>query len=213
MNEKTNDNFNRIYGPILKYGKKTFQLYILFNTYNTYTAYHINPKTYNQLKNKNYINICFDFKKSQFCNTFLDISDTKNDSCCSVNYFNGIYTQFKDILYYEYKESIVLDKVLISNSFVENKIDLNILRLHKFSNDFLYCICNRQYINNDRKKRYVKSSSFCIYTKECNNYLNQLYKKYKTTGTKFENTEDAIESLFSKNSDLTPQQIQNGFQL
>lgn len=213
MNDKTNENFNRIYGPILKYRNKIFQLYILFNNYNTYTAYHVNPKTYYSLKNKNNIHICFDFKKSQFCNTFLDISDTKNDACCCINNFNGIYTQFKDILYYENKETIILDKVLLSNRFVENKIDINILRLHKFPTDFLYCICNRQYINNDRKKRYVKSSSFCIYTKECNNYLNQLYKKYKTTGTKFENTEDAIESLFSKNSDLTPQQIQNGFQL
>jgi hypothetical protein len=213
MNEKTNDNFNRIYGPIVKYKNKLLQLYVLFNDYNTYTAYHIDPKIYYSLKNRNNIDICFDFKKSQFCNTFLDISTIKNDSSCCVNQFNGIYTQFKDILYYEDKETIILDKILISNKFIDNKIDINILRLHKFPTDFLYCICNRQYINDNRKKRYVKTSSFCIYSKECDNYLQQLFKKYKTTGTKFENTEDAIESLFSKNSDLTPQQLQNGFQL
>ena len=214
MNDRKNENFNRIYGPVLKYGKKNLQLYILFNNYNIFTAYHINPKTYNFLKNKNIIKVCFDFKKSRFCNTFLDYSNTKSDSCTCINSFNGIFTQFKDILHYEYKESIVMDKVLLSNTFIENKIDINILRLYKFPLDFLYCICNRQYINNDRKKRIVRSSSFCIYSHDCASYLQQLYKKYKTTGTKFENTEDAIESLFDeKNSDLTPQQIQNGFQL
>ena len=116
MNDKPNENFNRIYGPVLKYGKKNLQLYILFNNYNTFTAYHINPKTYNFLKNKNIVKVCFDFKKSQFCNTFLDISDVKNDSCTCINTFNGIYTQFKDILHYENKETIVLDKVLLSKS-------------------------------------------------------------------------------------------------
>ena len=52
-----------------------------------------------------------------------------------------------------------------------------------------------------------------MYSRDCYKYLNNLYKKYKTTGLKIESAEDAMSSLFNSDSNLTPQQKQNGFTL
>ena len=212
MNVDNKNNFNRALNIKLDYYKANLMLSVLFNKHNTYTAYHIDPLMYHKLKQKNYINIFFDCKKSQFCDTFFDMSDYSDDGCNMVNNFNGIYTQYKDIMFYEDKETIILDKILHGTTFIENKIDINIIRLYKFKKDFLCCFVNRQFVN-DKKKKIIRSSCFTIYTKECNNYLQQLYKKYKSNGIKYQTTENAIESLFENDSTLTPQQIQNGFQL
>ena len=211
--EEPNVNFNRTYTLWLKFHKKVFDLNILFNDYNTYTGYYIKPGTHHVLKLENKLNVCFDIKKLLFCNTFLDFNDKRSDSCNIVNGFDGIYTQYKDILYYDMKETVSMGKVLIDNSFVENKIDISIIRLYKFPQDSLFCVCNRQFINDKYKRRTVRSSIFSLYTKECNNYLYSLYKKYKTDGGKFEDCTTAMESLFENKSQLTPQQKQNGFSL
>lgn len=39
--DKKENNFNKKYTLFLKYAKIDFELSILFNTHNTYTAYHI----------------------------------------------------------------------------------------------------------------------------------------------------------------------------
>jgi len=206
------NNFNRTLSINLDYRKNDLMLSVLFNKHNTYTAYHIDSSLYHRLKHKNYINIFFDIKKSQFCDTFFDMTDYSDDGCSIINNFNGIYTQYKDIIYYENKETIILDKVLLGNTFIENKIDINILRLYKFKRDFLGCIVNRQFVT-EKKRKIIRSSYFCMYTKECNNYLQQLYKKYKSDSIKYQSCETAMESLFENDCALTPQQIQNGFQL
>lgn len=212
MSTDSKNNFNRTLSINLDYRKNDLMLSVLFNKHNTYTAYHIDASIYHKLKHKNYINIFFDIKKSQFCDTFFDISDYSDDGSSIVNNFNGIYTQYKDIMYYENKETIILDKILYGSNFIENKIDINIIRLYKFKHDFLCCIVNRQFVT-EKKRRITRSSCFTMFTKECNNYLQQLYKKYKSDGVKYQSCETAIESLFENEGDLTPQQIQNGFQL
>lgn len=215
MKHEENNNFNRSYNLSLKFKKKLFDLNILFNNFNTYTSYFIKKETYHTLKNcGNKLNVCFDIKRSLFCNTFLDFDDKKCDSCNLVNSFNGIYTQFKDLLYYDIKETITLGKILSGSSFIENKLDINVFKLYKFPDDFVFCICNRQFVNDKTKKRFVRSSTFSMYSNDCNNYLFSLYKKYKTDGGKLEDCETAMESLFDNGKpNMTPQQLQNGFQL
>ena len=141
MNSDSKNNFNRTLSLILPYRKKDLKLSVLFNKHNTYTAYHIDQVVYHSLKQRNTLQIFFDIRKSQFCNTFFDCNDLHDEGCNIQNNFNGIFTQYKDIMYYDSKESIVLDKVLYGNSFLENKIDINIIRLYKFQNDFLLCLC------------------------------------------------------------------------
>ena len=211
MNADKSKNFNRSINYLLDFKKKEFNLNILFNKHNTYTAYHIDKSSFNHLKNKNSINVCFDLRKSNFCNTFLDICDMDTDNCNLKSTFNGIFTQHKDILYYDVKETIILDKVIQGDSFIENKLDINILKLYKFPNDFLFCILNRQCVNEKYRKRIVRSSYFSLYSRNVSHYLISLIKKFKSNGPQYQNTKDAMESLFS--NDLTPQQIQNGFQL
>ena len=212
--DKKDTKFTSKYTLCLKYLNKNIDLSILANEFNTYTAYHIDHSIYNTFRSRYNLNIMFDISRSNFCNTFLDIGTYRSDDCDHVNKFNGIFTQYKDIITYKKNQSIVFNKVLKNNKFIENKLDIYILGLTKFSDSFIYCICNRQFIDENRYKSIVRSSSFCIYTRECYTYLNKLYKKYKSCGVKYQDTEDAISSLFGEqNENLTPQQIQNGFTL
>lgn len=211
MSNENNEKFTSKFVFDVNYLSKMVALTVLFNEHNTYMAYHIDHSIYNVFKNRYNLNIMFDITKSSFCNTFLDIDTIKTDGVDNVNKFNSIYTQFKDIIYYDGIKSVVMDKI-VKNGILENKIDIHLLRLYKFKDSFLYCICNRQYIDKKYYKIITRSSAFCIYSKECYKYLQSLYKKYKSCGVKKQTAEDAIESLFtSNNGSLTPQQLQHGF--
>lgn len=212
--DNANNRFQREYILNLKFLKKYINLSILFNKNNLYTSYHVDQQTYCMCKNRYSLNVCFDLKKSRFCQTFLDISDYKSENCDIVNAFNGIFTQYRNLVFYDNQESIHMDKVLMFDSFVENKLDIHVFRLYKFDREFLFCLCSRQYIDNKFKRKIVRSSAFNLMTKDCHSYLDSLYKKYYVEN-KFESCEDAMMSLFDdkkdkQTCDITPQQRQNG---
>lgn len=214
MNDDKYKNDNKFTSKFcfeVNYYHKKIELNVLSNSFNTYVAYHIDHNLYHVYKHKYNLNVNFNLNKSIFCNTFLDLSTNKTDGLDEQNKFCSIYTQYKDIISYDFTYTIMYEKVIKSTSFLENKLDIYGLRLNKFKDNFLYCICNRQFVDKNTFKIIIRSSSFCVYTPDCYNYLQKLYKKYKTTGIKKENTEDAISSIFSDS--LTPQQIQNGFML
>lgn len=213
MSNENKEKFTSRYTFEVNFFNKKIDLSILSNSNNTYIAYHIDHNVYNTYKNKYNLNITFNIQKSMFCNTFLDINSYKNDGLDRQNKFCGIFTQYKDILYYDLNQSIVFNKIVKGSSILENKLDIYVIKLTKFKDSFLYCICNRQFIDKRTYKNIIRSSSFCMYSRDCYKYLNNLYKKYKTTGLKIESAEDAMSSLFNSDSNLTPQQKQNGFTL
>jgi len=174
------NKFNRTYGLFLPFKGDHMAINIFFHRSNTHIGFTSDTKISRLCRENQVITQIFrDLKQSSFASTFLEIRDVRSAGLDIRNQFYNIQEKFKEKVFYITNETIKLHKIPNPNQqkkFLESNLFVYIFSFSDYPDDFLYILAERHHIDTYLNKKLVRTCSFQISTKECQENLNTMVR-------------------------------------
>jgi len=194
--------YNRSYDLYFEFKREHLILNVLFNRNNLYTAFNIDRQIYQEIKSSDSrIDIFFDVHKSLFCDTFMELRDMKSSTIDIKNQFYNILPEYRDLIQIESRESLKLSD---SN---DNTISIYTFRFKLYRTNFLYCLTERQHIDQINNKKVVRTAGFQLASKDSYLYMQSLCEKRNTPMIEPQICSEAFKDIFES---TTQQHIDRG---
>lgn len=189
---------NRSYSMYIPFQSNNITIEIFFSKTNTYLGFVVPSYIIQASKNGELsCHIFRELKQSSFANTFLDIKDIRTPNLDIKNQFSNILPAYKDKIQYTGNETVKVSKVSTSNGPFDSILYIYIFGFPDFPDDFVYCLAERQHIDNVVNKKIVRTSAIQICSKEAHEDLTKMVRFYngKTDAELRHEFDDADESL------------------
>tara|TARA_Y100000310_G_C20687733_1_gene820207 strand:+ start:2295 stop:2918 length:624 start_codon:yes stop_codon:yes gene_type:complete len=171
---------NRSYTLYLPFKNTYIEVTIFFNKTSTYLAFKTDKQISMLCRNNELIsNIYRDLKTSDFANTFLDIRDFSSKNLDIKNQFSNILNPYKEKVQYVCNESIKLSKIKTSNGMFDSLLYIYVFNFIDYSQNFLYFLAERQYIDCIIDRKIVRTCSLQLATPDCLEDITKLVKYYQ----------------------------------
>lgn len=172
--------FNRSYNMRLPFLNGYYNIYIYFNKKSPFVLYNLEPdfSDTNVTKSVN-VNMFKNLSASMFCETFIKLHNFKKSTLDIVNQFHEVKPEFNSDISFICNESINLLKIETDDKVLYDTLTVYGFVFNSYISEFLFIISERQNINQQLGKKFVRTTGLQISTMDASNFLKESNKRLK----------------------------------
>lgn len=157
-----------------------YNIYIYFNKKSPFVLYNLEPdfSDTNVTKSVN-VNMFKNLSASMFCETFIKLHNFKKSTLDIVNQFHEVKPEFNSDISFICNESINLLKIETDDKVLYDTLTVYGFVFNSYISEFLFIISERQNINQQLGKKFVRTTGLQISTMDASNFLKESNKRLK----------------------------------
>ncbi len=177
MSLKLGKTLDRNYNLRIHFLDSFYDVGVFFNKKSSFVLFNIKSDLSNTNNAK--IKMFKNLESSQFCDIFINLHNYTNSNLDIRNQFKNIKEEYNNEINYLFNETINLTKVEVNDKTIFDFLTIYGLTINDISNEFIFIIAERAYINRNLNKKVVRTTAMQIATTNSLNILNDYSNELK----------------------------------
>ena len=179
MSLKLGKSFNRNYTIQIPILGGFYNIGIYFDKKSTFLLFKVDSDFTNDTFQHNVkINMYKNLEASKFCETFIELHNYRSKTLDISHQFKKINDNYTHDISFILNESITLSKINIDNREIFDTLNIYILTMNSFRNEFAFIITERHNILKRIGKKIVRTSGLQIATTPALDMLDDYHKEH-----------------------------------